>query len=74
MKPLRYSVPLLALCEEALSELTAFERPADVVLSVFFRGHREAGQNDRALIAETVYALLRRWRLMQFVAPKASSR
>ena len=71
---MRYSAPLLALCEEALSELTAFERPADAVLSAFFRAHREAGQNDRALIAESVYALIRRWRLMQFVAPKASLR
>ncbi len=65
---------MLALCEEALSELTSFERPADAVLSAFFRAHREAGQNDRALIAESVYALIRRWRLMQSVAPKASLR
>ena len=67
-------MPLLALCEEALSEVTAFERPADTVLSVFFRGHREAGLNDRALIAETVYAAVRRWRLLQTIAPKASFR
>ncbi|MBM3345208.1 MAG: SAM-dependent methyltransferase, partial [Betaproteobacteria bacterium] len=65
---------LLALCEEALAEVTAFERPADVVLSAFFRGHREAGPNDRALIAETVYAAVRRLRLLQAVAPKASAR
>ncbi len=74
LKAMRHSAPLLALCEEALAEVMAFERPADVVLSVFFRGHREAGLNDRSLIAETVYAAVRRLRLLQTVAPKASTR
>lgn len=74
MKPLRYSVPLLELCEEALSAVTVFGQPADGVLTAFFRAHREAGQQDRALIAETVYAAVRRWRLLQAVAPKASFR
>jgi 16S rRNA (cytosine967-C5)-methyltransferase len=71
---LRYSAPLLELCEQALAEVTAFERPADAVLSAFFRVHREAGQQDRAQIAETVYAAVRRWCLLQFLAPKASFR
>ncbi len=71
---LRYSVPLLELCAEALAEATAFEHPADAVLSAFFRAQRQAGQQDRALIAETVYSAIRRWRLLQTIAPKASFR
>jgi len=70
----RFSPPLAALCAEALSEVARFEHPADAVLSRLFREHREAGQQDRALIAETVYAALRRWRLLHTVAPNAGMR
>ena len=70
----RYSAPVAALCAEILSEVARFARPADAELSAFFRQHREAGQQDRALIAETVYAALRRWRLMHAIAPEAGIR
>src|SRR3990172_5197126 len=39
--------------------------PADAVLSSFFRTHPKLGQHDRGFIAETVYALLRRKRLVE---------
>jgi 16S rRNA (cytosine967-C5)-methyltransferase len=70
----RFSAPLAALCAEALGEVARFEHPADAVLSAFFREHRQAGQQDRALIAETVYAALRRWRLLQTIAPNSGAR
>ena len=41
------------------------DRPADAVLSSFFRTHPKLGQRDRAFVAETVYALLRRKRLVE---------
>ena len=68
--PLRYSAPLLELCTLALAEVAQFTYPADAVLSRFFRIHREAGRQDRALVAETVYAALRRWRLLQAIVPE----
>ncbi len=67
----RYSAAILELCAEILAEVGRFARPSDMELSAFFREHREAGQQDRALIAETVYAALRRWRLMQAIAPNS---
>ena len=74
MTLMRFSAPVLVLCEEALARVQTFDKPADAILSAFFREHREAGQSDRALVAETVYAALRRSRLLEAIAPKAASR
>ncbi len=71
---MRFSAPLLELCAHALSEASQFSHPADAVLSRFFRNHREAGRQDRALIADTVYAGLRRWRLLETIAPGSGFR
>ena len=71
---MRFSTPLLELCAHALSEVSQFSHPADAVLSAFFRNHREAGRQDRALIADTVYAALRHWRLFETIAPGAGFR
>jgi 16S rRNA (cytosine967-C5)-methyltransferase len=49
-------------------EVLRLDRPADAVLSSFFRTHAKLGQRDRAFIAETVYALLRRRRLVETAA------
>lgn len=49
----------------AVREVLLLERPADAVLSSFFRTHPKLGQHDRGFIAETVYALLRRKRLVE---------
>lgn len=49
----------------ALERLLAFEGPADAALSGFFRASRDLGQHERAFIAETVYAVLRRRRLLE---------
>ena len=71
---MRFSAPLLELSALALAEVASFTHPADAVLSRFFRNHREAGRQDRALIAETVYAAIRRWHLFQHIAPGAGYR
>jgi 16S rRNA (cytosine967-C5)-methyltransferase len=51
-----------------LAQVLAFDRPADRVLGEFFRAHAELGQQDRHFVAETVYAVLRRLRLLRHVA------
>ena len=62
---MRFSRPLLDACAAALAEVLKFVYPADSVLSRFFREHPKVGQRDRATIAETVYAVLRRGRLLE---------
>ena len=49
----------------AAREVLRFDRPADGVLAAFFRSHPKLGQHDRAFVAETAYALLRRKRLVE---------
>ncbi len=65
---MRQSPALLAHAEAALAELLTFSRPADQALSAYFRSHRELGQQDRAFIAETVFAVLRRKRSLEAAA------
>jgi len=60
--------------ERALAELLTFTRPADQTLSAFFRGHRNLGQQDRAFIAETAFAVLRRKRSLEAAAGSAAPR
>src|SRR5262249_23635034 len=50
------------------------EEPADAALSAFFRGHPKVGQRDRATIADSVYAALRRRRLLERLVGKAGPR
>jgi 16S rRNA (cytosine967-C5)-methyltransferase len=51
----------------ALSDALRFEHPADGVLSAYFREQKVLGARDRAFIAETVYAVLRRKRSLSRV-------
>lgn len=53
---------------EALREVLTFHHPADAVLSHFFRNRRGIGQHDRAFIAETVFGVLRRKLLLDYLA------
>jgi 16S rRNA (cytosine967-C5)-methyltransferase len=69
---MRPTPTLLAHAEAALAELLAFARPADQALSAYFRSHRELGQQDRAFIAETVFAVLRRKRSLEAAAESAA--
>ena len=65
---MRVTRALLAQASAALSSLLELSRPADEALSLFFRGHRSLGQHDRAFIAETAFAALRRRRSLQAAA------
>ena len=58
----------------ALALVLPATAPADRLLSDFFRDNKSLGQRDRALIADTVYAALRRRRLLEYVTPRASAR
>ncbi len=60
--------------ERALAELLKFARPADQAMSAYFRSHRNLGQQDRAFVAETVFAVLRRKRSLEAAAGSAAPR
>jgi len=68
----RVTRALLAQASAALSSLLELSRPADEALSLFFRGHRSLGQHDRAFIAETAFAALRRRRSLEAAAGSAA--
>ena len=59
---MRFSPILFKHTEALLSELLRLTFPADLVVSRYFRQHRELGHADRGFIAETVYCVLRRKR------------
>jgi 16S rRNA (cytosine967-C5)-methyltransferase len=61
---MRISAKLLESAVFATAELLSFSQPADGVLSTFFRVQR-TGSGERAFIAETAYAVLRRKRLLE---------
>jgi 16S rRNA (cytosine967-C5)-methyltransferase len=65
---------LLAHAEAALAELLKFSRPADQALSAYFRSHRNLGQQDRAFVAETAFAVLRRRRSLEAAAGSSAPR
>lgn len=49
----------LATTIEALTEIRATPRPADTIMSAFFRSRRFIGAKDRAAMADTIYRILR---------------
>jgi 16S rRNA (cytosine967-C5)-methyltransferase len=59
---------------DALTVILPARAPADAQLRTFFREHKHLGQRDRALVADTVYAALRRRRMLEHVTPTASPR
>lgn len=61
----RFTPALFAHAEAVLGQLLTFEHPADAVVSRYFREHRELGHADRAFVAETVFAVLRRGRSLE---------
>ena len=58
----------------ALTVILPAREPADASLSRFFRENRQLGQRDRALVADTVYAALRRRRALEHMTPTGSPR
>ncbi|MDD5297828.1 MAG: RsmB/NOP family class I SAM-dependent RNA methyltransferase [Rhodocyclaceae bacterium] len=65
---MRITDKLLQTTTRALAEVLAFHHPADTVLSHFFRQERSLGSHDRAFVAESVYAVLRRKRSVERLA------
>ena len=72
---MRLTRGLLGHAEAAAAKLLQLSAPADETLSRYFRDHRELGQQERAFVAETVFAVLRRRRSLEAAAgsvePKA---
>ncbi len=63
--------------ETAVHVLTAvlkFDYPADGVVSRYFREHSELGQNDRAFIAEAIFGVLRRKRMLDHLSNNGAAR
>lgn len=71
---MRFSRPLLEACTAALAAVLPLDEPADAALSAFFRSHPKIGQRDRATIADSVYAALRRRRLLERLVLPVSPR
>ncbi|MBL8406177.1 MAG: SAM-dependent methyltransferase, partial [Dechloromonas sp.] len=61
----RFTPALFAHAEAVLGQLLRFDHPADAVVSRYFREHRQLGHADRAFVAETVFAVLRRGRSVE---------
>ncbi len=59
---MRFTPALFKHTETLLSELLRSTFPADLVVSHYFRQHRELGHSDRGFVAEAVYSVLRRKR------------
>lgn len=63
--------------EHAVTALVAvlrFDFPADSILSRYFREHREIGGTDRAFIAEAVFGVLRKKRLLDHLTQEGKAR
>lgn len=71
---MKLSPNLIDHAAEALAAVMRFEYPADGVLSRYFRAHHSLGQADRGLIAETVFAVLRRKRLLDHLLGDTGAR
>ncbi len=63
---------LLEACAELVGLALKLDHPADAVVSRYFRDHRSLGPRERATLAETVYAVLRRKLQYDHFAPSGS--
>ena len=66
--------PQLESIVHALAIVLPARAPADQQLRQFFRDNPRLGSRDRGLVAETVYAALRRRRLLEAITPSATPR
>ncbi|HEX4927821.1 MAG TPA: RsmB/NOP family class I SAM-dependent RNA methyltransferase [Burkholderiales bacterium] len=71
---MRITPALLGHAERVLAELLCFARPADQVLSAYFRSHPELGPRERSLVAEASFAVLRRRRSLAAAVPAEEPR
>ena len=63
---------LLEACSDLVRLVLKFDHPADAIVSRYFREHRNLGPRERATLAETVYAVLRKKQLFDHLAPSGS--
>jgi len=63
---------LLDACAEIVRLSLQLEHPADATVSRYFREHRSLGPRERATLAETVYAVLRKKLLFEHMARSGS--
>jgi 16S rRNA (cytosine967-C5)-methyltransferase len=70
----RLTPALLGQAVAVATEVLRFSGPADETVSHYFRGHRALGQSERAFIAETVFAVLRRKRSLEAAAGSTDPR
>ncbi len=56
----------------AIAAIRPLRQPADTLLHQFFRQHKAMGQHDRAIIADGVFAYLRRRRSLEAIAQTQS--
>jgi 16S rRNA (cytosine967-C5)-methyltransferase len=63
---------LLEACAELVKLTLKFDHPADAVVSRYFRDNRALGPRERATLAETAYAVLRKKLLFDHLAPSGS--
>jgi 16S rRNA (cytosine967-C5)-methyltransferase len=59
---------LLELTTELLRSVLKLDAPADGLVSMFFRKHRDLGARERHTLAETTYTVLRQKQLFQHLA------
>ncbi|MCA3239269.1 MAG: RsmB/NOP family class I SAM-dependent RNA methyltransferase [Curvibacter sp.] len=63
---------LLDVCTDLVRLTLRFDRPADAIVSRFFRDHRGLGPRERTTLAETVYTVLRKKLLFEKLALSGS--
>jgi len=64
----------IAVLATAVERVRRFDTPADNGLRAFFRANPQMGQQDRALVADVVFALLRRQRSLTALAETTEPR
>src|SRR3954471_5005701 len=63
---------LLEACADLVAQVLRFDHPADAIVSRYFREHRSLGPRERATLAETAYAVLRKKLLFENLGQSGS--
>lgn len=71
---MRLTPERLNLLITAVRKVLPLQAPADVLLRQFFRDYPQMGQNDRSMIAETVFGILRHRFFLEVLTGKATAR
>lgn len=62
---------LLNATDIILTDILKFERPADAILKYYFKQNEQLGTQDRNIIAESIYQVLRRKNYLSFFIERA---